>query len=102
MKFEWSRYKNEANIRKHHLDFSDAWAVFESPMFIEVDDRRDYRETRYTGVGFLRDLVVLLVFSEKEDDIIRIISLRKAVKYEREEFFKYLQDQLGTAESDAG
>lgn len=102
MKFEWSQNKNEANIRKHDLDFSDASTVFETPMFIEVDDRADYGEPRFIGVGFLRDLVVLLVFSEKENDIIRIISLRRAVKYEREKFFKYLQDELGTAEDDVG
>lgn len=102
MNFEWSQNKNEANIRKHDLDFSDAWTVFEAPMLIEVDDRDDYGETRFIGVGFLRDLVVLLVFSEKESDIIRIISLRRAVKYEREKFFKYLQDELGTAEDDVG
>ncbi len=40
MKFIWDRRKNEANIKKHELDFADAYKVFESPMLVGVDDRR--------------------------------------------------------------
>ncbi len=102
MRFDWSEIKNEANIRKHHLDFSDAWPIFESPMLVAVDDREDYGEPRFIGVGFLGAVVAVVVFSELENDTIRIISLRRAVKYEREKFFNYLQNELGSAEDDVG
>jgi len=32
MRFEWDEDKNQANIRKHGLDFSDAWEVFAAPL----------------------------------------------------------------------
>lgn len=102
MKFEWDDRKNNENVQKHHLDFTDAWEIFRAPMLIEVDNRVDYGEIRFIGIGLLRDLAVILVFTEPEDDIIRIISLRRALKYEREKFYAYLQNRLGEAEDDVG
>lgn len=100
MKFEWDEAKNEENIRRHYLDFSDAPDVFRAPMLVELDSRRDYGEPRFIGLGFLRDLIVLLVFTERENDIIRIISVRRALKYERERFYAYLKNELGPPEND--
>jgi hypothetical protein len=82
------------------LDFFDAWEIFEAPVLVEPDLRYDYGETRYLGIGFLRNIIVLVVFTERNGDTIRIISLRKAKRDEREKFFKYLQNQLGTAGGD--
>ena len=102
MNFEWDESKNKINIRKHDLDFFDAWEVFQNPMLIETDNRHDYGEFRFLAIGILRDLVVLLVFTERDNDIIRVISLRRALKYERDKFFKYLQNELGTPADDVG
>ena len=41
MRFEWHEEKNSENIRKHGLDFSDVCEVFESPMAVNLDDRKD-------------------------------------------------------------
>jgi len=41
-----------------------------------------------------RDLVVVIVFTELEPDIIRVISLRKATSYERQRLDTYLQNRL--------
>lgn len=49
--------KNVENIRKHYLDFSDAYQIFEGPMFTGTDDRFDYGEARIVGIGVLRNLV---------------------------------------------
>ena len=73
MRFEWDEAKNEENIRKHYLDFSDAHLVFDRPILIEIDDRFDYGEARTRGIGVLRDLVVVVIFTERDNDIIRII-----------------------------
>ncbi|NOT46641.1 MAG: BrnT family toxin [Acidobacteria bacterium] len=99
MKFQWSSSKNADNRRKHFLDFEDAFEIFKGPILTEVDDRVDYGEIRTKGIGFLREIVVVLIFTEREGDIIRIISLRKATKYEREKFYKFLQDRLGSIEN---
>ena len=102
MTFEWDENKNRENIRKHYLDLSDAPEVFRLPMLVQVDSRASYGEARSVGIGLLRDLVVVLVFTERDSDIIRIISLRRALKYEREEFFRYVRNQLGAPEDDVG
>jgi uncharacterized DUF497 family protein len=101
MRFEWDPAKNEENIRKHFLDLSDAREIFEGPLLAVVDDRFDYGEPRITAIGILRNLVVVLIFTERNDDIIRIISLRRALKNERQNFYEYLQNRLGTPEDNA-
>lgn len=84
MTFQWDEGKNKENIRKHGLDFADAWEIFELPTLAEVDPREVF-EQRLAAIGFLRQHVVI-VFVESEDGTIRVISLRKALKHERERF----------------
>jgi uncharacterized DUF497 family protein len=53
MRFEWDGRKNQANIQKHGFDFADAWEIFESPMLVALDERADYGEDRWIGIGLL-------------------------------------------------
>lgn len=53
MQFEWDEAKNFENIRKHEIDFADVPAMFNREMLIELDDRFDYGEDRWCGIGFL-------------------------------------------------
>lgn len=96
MRFEWDEEKNQDNITKHGLDFADAWAVFERPLIARLDTREDYGEDRWQGIGMLQGRVVVIVFTERAPDIIRIISLRKADSNERRAYAQALQDELGT------
>jgi len=86
MKFVWDRRKNQVNIEKHGLDFADAIRVFESPLLVNLDDRKDYGEERWIGIGMLELRVVVIVFTEPESDLIRIISFRKATSDERKKY----------------
>jgi uncharacterized DUF497 family protein len=95
MKFDWDHSKNQANIAKHELDFADASKVFRLPLRISLDERQNYREDRWIGVGILDGRVVVIVFTEPDDQTIRIISLRKALPYERKFYESYLKDELG-------
>jgi uncharacterized DUF497 family protein len=95
MKFEWDEKKNKTNIKTHGFDFADAWEIFESPMLVKLDTRNEYGEDRWVGIGFLRRRIVVVVFTERGEDIIRIISLRKALRHERKKFEKNLQNRLG-------
>ncbi len=52
-------------------------------MFAVEDDREDYGETRYQGIGFLNGNFVVVVYCELNDTSIRIISLRRATTKER-------------------
>jgi uncharacterized protein len=90
MQFEWDETKNLENIRKHEIDFVDVPQMFDSSMLIELDDRFDYGEDRWVGIGFLGNGVAVVVWTERQGDVIRIISARRANRHERQRFQKYL------------
>lgn len=94
MKFEWDQQKNKANVAKHGLDFADSYKIFKLPLRIALDERQDYGEERWVGVGILDGRVVVVVFTEPDEQTIRIISLRKALPYERKYYEQYLRDEL--------
>jgi len=93
--FEWDDEKNNANIRKHGLDFADAWKVFDSTLIVELDDGDYYGEDRWAGVGLLEDRIVKVIFTEPTENTIRVISLRKAKKYERQYYSETIKNRLG-------
>ncbi len=95
MRFEWDEDKRRTNLRKHGFDFRDAWKVFETPMLVAPDDRQDYGEDRWIGIGMLETRVVVVVFTERGEDTLRIISMMKAVSDERERYGQLLGDKLG-------
>lgn len=78
MKFEWDENKNQANIQKHGLDFEMAKVLFENDLLVIPDLRNDYNEPRFIGYGKIDGRLVVVVFTERLPDIIRIISFRKA------------------------
>ncbi|WP_062263024.1 BrnT family toxin [Endozoicomonas arenosclerae] len=82
MQFEWDDAKNLANIRKHGIAFEDAIDIFNHPMLCRIDDRVDYGEERWTAIGQIHYLVGVVVYAERVDDTLRIISARKATKRE--------------------
>ncbi|WP_017720953.1 BrnT family toxin [Kamptonema formosum] len=92
MQFEWDKAKREENIIKHRIDFADVPQMFDGPMLSELDKRTDYGEERWLGIGFLRNTVAVIVWTERQYDIIRIISARRANRYERQRFEQYLSD----------
>jgi uncharacterized DUF497 family protein len=69
--------KNQRNIRERGLSF-DAAAEFDfEGALYAVDDRRDYGEKRYVGVGLCYGRLHVLCFVETTDGV-RVISFRKA------------------------
>ena len=86
MEFEWDETKRQSNLRKHRLDFADAETVFASAIFTFEDERFNYDEDRYITLGLLRDNIVVIAHTEQEE-IIRIISMRKATKNEQRIYF---------------
>ena len=96
MKFEWDKRKNQANIEKHGLDFADASKVFESPMLVKMDDREDYDEDRWIGIGLTDLRVVVIIFTEPKENTVRVISFRKATTDERKRYEQTYKDEFGT------
>ena len=95
MDFEWDEHKNRQNIRKHGLDFADAWEVFEGPVRVNLDTRANYGEDRWSGVGLLGNRIVVVSFTIRGEETRRIISLRKASRHERKKFEEEIRDGLG-------
>lgn len=86
MRFEWDEHKRIANLAKHGFDFKDAYLIFEKPVFTIVDFRFEYGETRYFTLGLMTGRVVALSHTD-DNEVIRIISLRRANKNEQEIYF---------------
>jgi uncharacterized protein len=89
MEFEWDEPKRIANLRKHGIDFSDVPVVFSRTIVTIEDDRVDYGEERFITFGLLQGHVIAVVHTESED-YIRIISARKATKYEQQTYFEQI------------
>jgi uncharacterized DUF497 family protein len=62
---------------------------------ISLDQRQNYGEERWVGLGMLDGRVVVVVFTEPDRETVRIISLRKALPYERKRYEQYLKNELG-------
>lgn len=92
MRFAWDDEKNRTNIRDHKLDFADVPPVFEGPMLVELDDRIEYGEDRWAAIGLLHGIVVIVVYTERRRDTIRIISARKANRHERRKYEQALRN----------
>ena len=91
MKFEWDEAKRLSNLRKHGIDFNDVSFVLESDTVTVEDSRYAYGEQRFVMFGLLQGRVIAVVYTER-DDSIRIISARKATKYEQRTYFEQLSD----------
>jgi len=89
MQFVWDENKNIANVKKHKVSFEEARSVFfdTNAKIIHDPDHSD-TEDRFLILG-LSELLKLLVVCHcyrEEDDIIRIISARKATRKETSKY----------------
>lgn len=85
--FEWDRAKAEINKRKHGVTFEDAMQVFKDPYALAQQDRIEEGELRWQTIGLVAEVAVLLVAhtvqDDEQDEVIRIISARRATRKER-------------------
>ena len=91
MDFEWDEEKEQANIKKHHVSFSLAALVFlDKNVIIRYDADHSINEDRYIAIGKVHNTVLLLFVSYtlREERVIRIISARKALKPEKERYYR--------------
>jgi uncharacterized DUF497 family protein len=95
MEIEWDEQKRGVNLSKHGLDFADVERILALPLLVALDDREDFGEDRWVGIGLLNGRVVVLGYTEPDEDTLRVISLRKALTYEQKRFEKFLTDELG-------
>jgi uncharacterized protein len=89
MKFEWDETKRRLNLQRHGIDFVDVPQIFDGDTVTIEDIRLDYGETRYISLGLLRTHVIVVVHTERKGAL-RIISARKATKYETKTYFEHI------------
>ncbi|MBQ3839066.1 MAG: BrnT family toxin [Fibrobacter sp.] len=91
--FEWDDKKAKVNYAKHKVTFEEAQSVFydENALLIS-DEKHSDNEERFILMGLSSMMNTLLVcYCERgsdDDEIIRIISSRKANKKENEQYWK--------------
>lgn len=81
MDFTWDPRKATRNLAKHGVVLADAALIFDGFIITVEDVREDYGEQRFVSLGLFGDQV-LVVVHVIEEDTIRLISARKAEKYE--------------------
>ncbi len=91
MEFQWDEAKRKSNLHNHGIDFVGIEKVFEGATVTIPDDRFDYGEERFVTFGLLDGRVVAIAHTES-DEVIRIISVRKATKHEESSYFKEIAD----------
>lgn len=92
MLFLWDPNKAVANLKKHGVSFELAQSVFDDPFHLSVLDSKTKVEERWITIGHSVRLNTLVVvhtyFDSKPEEIIRIISARKATKQEVQKYEK--------------
>jgi hypothetical protein len=87
MRFVWDEEKSRINRAKHKVSFETAALAFEDPLALSVQDRLVEGEPRWQTLGLVGGVVVLLVAhtyeEENAEEVVRIISARKATQRER-------------------
>ena len=85
VKFIWDEKKNQANLKKHGVDFYDAIRAWYDPDRLDFfDDEHSLNETRWIFLGAMAGVVLFVVETEPNEETVRIISARRASKKEQE------------------
>jgi uncharacterized DUF497 family protein len=91
MRVEWDAAKDLANREKHDISFEEAAMLFTSGVeYLEIyDEAHSGDEDRFIAVGPIRRGVIVVVYTERDEDVLRIVSARMATKNERRRFQRY-------------
>ncbi len=85
MRIQWDPIKNATNLLKHGISFPDVIDVLQDPHAIVTEHIRN-NELRCKVIGRGNLGVIVMIHTEISDDIIRIISARKAEPFERRQY----------------
>jgi len=88
IEFEWDQRKASSNLQKHGVSFDEASTVFGDRLACIFDDEtHSVQEQREIIIGHsTRHRLLLVCFTEKAENVVRIISARSTTKREREDY----------------
>ena len=95
MRVEWDPTKDLANQHKHDVSFGEAAELLNSGRdYLEIFDApHSELEDRFIAIGVVPRGVVLVVWTERDEDVIRIISARWATGREQQMYREYLEQR---------
>jgi len=95
VEFEWDDAKDFSNQQKHGLSFQEARRLFESGVdYLEIFDAvHSESEDRFIAIGPIDDRLVVVVYTEPDEGVVRIIGARLAGKRERDLFRSRMDPQ---------
>ncbi|MFL5063822.1 MAG: BrnT family toxin [Xanthobacteraceae bacterium] len=85
MDFEWDTAKEQANRKKHGIDFRTATKVFLDPYMIEFEDLGSIDELRFNAIGLVDGRMLFVTYTMR-GRIVRIISARGAEPHEKRKY----------------
>ena len=84
MKFEWDNKKSESNLKKHQVSFEEGASIFGDALaFTFRDPDHSVGEIRYLTFGISQNGNLLVLSHTYRNDLVRIISVRRATRMER-------------------
>lgn len=94
MRVAWDEAKNLENRRKHGLSFEEAEELFASGSdYLEIfDEVHSESEDRFIAIGPVTRGLILVVWTARDDDTLRIISARWANEREQALYYTYMDE----------
>ena len=93
IRFEWDNRKDLSNRKKHKISFEEAQTVFFDPNArLIADPDHSEREERFIilGMSYTLKIIVVCHCYKSKNEVIRIISARKAMKKEEKTYMELL------------
>jgi uncharacterized DUF497 family protein len=88
MRFTWRESKRRLNWQRHRIDLPEAARCWQGFMTERYDGREDYGEDRWVAGGLLDGTVVVVVYTEPDDDTTHLISVRRATSDEQADYWQ--------------
>ena len=84
MRLEWDSAKNDENLEKHGISFDEASKLLLSTAdCMEVfDNAHSDEEDRFVAIGPIASGIIVVVFAERDEETVRVISARAATRRE--------------------
>jgi uncharacterized DUF497 family protein len=88
VRVEWDSRKANSNLDKHNVSFDETSTVFDDPLTVLFDDKNHSTEEirEIATLHSVRNRLLVVSFTERAPDIIRIISARLATRKERKDY----------------
>ncbi len=86
MTFTWDPRKATSNLRKHGVTFDEARSVFDDPLALVTPDAVDSERFVILGESRRGRLLLVVYVDYERDDVVRILSARKATPHERKAY----------------